>query len=71
MARTSKRVEQSRFDEREGFAVVADQVQLAFGANEHVVFCDEDVTEAAEVPVAVGFTARSGPASFFFFFDLR
>jgi hypothetical protein len=52
----------ANFDEGEGFAIVADEIEFPFYASRCVVAGDEDVAMAAEIPVGVCFAADPGAA---------
>ncbi len=45
------------FDEGQGLPIVSDEVEFALDALGHVIFRDENIAVAAEIPVTVGFTA--------------
>ncbi len=51
------------FNEDEAGAIEGDQVDLALVVVVHVIACDEDVAEVAEIPVGVGFAASADQAS--------
>lgn len=50
------------FDECEGIAVITDEVDFPFHAPGHEISSYEDVSEAPQIPVAIGFSTNAGLA---------